>query len=73
MTRRRGPALVYIDSAGTRHDIARSAVTDPVERDLCRALTTRAGHLADKADHEPEPQRAPFGYTLTADTERSGD
>jgi hypothetical protein len=50
---RRGPALVYIDSAGTHHDIARTAIPDPVERDLCRALTTRADDLADKADTEP--------------------
>jgi hypothetical protein len=63
MGRRRGPALVYIDSAGTRHDIARTAIPDPVERDLCRALTTRADDLADKADDDDKPTRPPIGFT----------
>jgi hypothetical protein len=56
VTRRRGPALIYIDSAGTHHDIARTAIPDPVERDLCRALTTRATNVADKADEQPQPE-----------------
>lgn len=58
-TRRRGPALVYIDSAGNHHDPARQAIPDPYERHLCRALTDRAADLADKADREPA---RPFGF-----------
>lgn len=56
MTRRRGPALIYIDSADTHHDIDREAIADPVERDLCRALTQRAHNLADKADTDTPPE-----------------
>lgn len=55
MTRRRGPALLYIDSAGNRHHIDREPVPDPRERDICRALTARADTLADKADDQPAP------------------
>lgn len=71
MTRRRGPALLYVQSDGTTVPVDREAVTDPRERDLFRAMTNRANHLADKADAErPEP---PFGFTLTTDTTRTGD
>lgn len=50
MTRRRGPALLYITSDGNTVPIDTQAVTDPRERDLYRALTARAERLADKAD-----------------------
>lgn len=50
--RRRGPALVYVDSAGTRHDIDRQALTDPRERALCGALLDLAGNLAEQADKD---------------------
>jgi hypothetical protein len=68
---RRGPALVYTDSAGTRHDITRHALTDPRERALCGALLDLAAQLAEQADKAQPPR--PFGFTLTADTSRSGD
>jgi hypothetical protein len=55
-SRRRGPALVYIDSAGHPHDPARQALTDPVERALCRALLDLASQHADKADTDRQPQ-----------------
>jgi hypothetical protein len=66
VTRRRGPALVYYDSAGHAHPVDREAVTDPRER----ALAGRADQLADNADAEPADK--PFGFTLTADTTRTG-
>lgn len=71
MTRRRGPALLYITTDGQQIPVDREPVTDPRERDLFRAMTNRANHLADKADTAPaEP---PFGFTLTTDTTRTGD
>lgn len=86
MTRRRttitlpdGPALVYVGSwqpDGTRQvtPVDRTAVADPRERALYRGLTARADHLADQADTDDAigvPR--PVGFTLTADTQRTGD
>lgn len=71
MTRRRGPALLYITSDGEQVPVDRKAVADPRERALYRALAGRAATLADEADTErPEP---PFGFTLTTNTTRTGD
>lgn len=71
MPRRRGPALLYITSDGTTIPVDRQAVTDPRERDLFRAMAARATNLAADAD-QAQPER-PFGFTLTADTTRTGD
>jgi hypothetical protein len=62
MIPRRGPALVYIDSEGDAHDIARKAVQDPVERDLCGVLVGRAQRLAEQVDAEPEPEPFRIGF-----------
>lgn len=59
MSRTRGPALVYIDSAGNHHDPARQALTDPYERHMCRALTGRADDLADAADKADDAKPKP--------------
>lgn len=73
MTRRRGPALLYVQSDGTTIPVDREAITDPRERALYRGLTARADELADAADAaDTKPQR-PIGFTLTADTQRTGD
>jgi hypothetical protein len=71
VTRPRGPALLYITTDGQQVPVDREAVADPRERALYRALAGRAVVLADDAD-QAEPAR-PFGFTLTADTQRSGD
>jgi hypothetical protein len=77
MAARRGPALLYIDSGGRTHEIDREAIADRRERWLQQALVGRARELAAAADRnddpnaQPEPE--PFGFTATADTERSGD
>lgn len=65
MPHRRGPALVYTDSAGTPHDITRHALTDPVERALCGALLDLAADLAEHAEEQPP---RPFGFTAPGDT-----
>lgn len=72
MTRRRGPALLYITTDGTTVPVDTEAVTDPRERALYRGLTARADELADTAD-AAKPSAARIGFTLDADTERSGD
>ena len=72
MTRRRGPALLYITTDGVQVPVDREPVTDPRERALYRALAGRAAVLADTADTEPDDD-LPFGFVATADTERSGD
>lgn len=71
MTRRRGPALLYVQPDGTTIPVDRQAVTDPRERALFRAMAARATRLADDADAGPADK--PFGFTLTTDTQRSGD
>jgi hypothetical protein len=53
---RKGPALVYIDSAGTRHNIDRQALDDPRERALCGALLDLAADIAEQADRKPPPR-----------------
>lgn len=55
MTRRRGPALIYITSTGDTVPVDTQAVPDPRERVLYRALADRATRLADTADTEPAP------------------
>lgn len=74
MTRRRGPALIYITTDGTTIPVDREPVTDPRERALYRGLTARADELADQADQaETAPTPRPIGFTLTTDTQRTGD
>lgn len=53
MTRRRGPALLYITTDGTTVPVDREPVTDPRERDLYRAMAARANQIADNADDTP--------------------
>lgn len=67
MPRRKGPALVYTDSAGTPHDITRHALTDPVERALCGALLDLAAGLAEQAAKQARP-RPPVGFTAPGDS-----
>lgn len=56
--RQKGPALIYIDSAGKPHQIDTEAVPDERERAICRALSQRADRLADRADQaDPPPVR----------------
>ncbi|MEC3995050.1 hypothetical protein VSR01_16515 [Actinacidiphila sp. DG2A-62] len=59
--RERGPALIYVTSAGRRIPVDTEAVTDERERDLYRALAARAERLADAADKDatgpaPDPR-----------------
>lgn len=77
-----GPALLYVgawqaDGTRTVTPVDRKAVADRRERWLQRALAGRAKELADAADRDDdpnaEPDGPPFGFTATADTERSGD
>lgn len=62
MTRRRGPALLYITTDGTTIPVATEAVPDPRERVLCRALLGRAATLADQADAADRPAPPGTGH-----------
>jgi hypothetical protein len=55
VSRRRGPALLYITTDGVQVPVDTEAVPDARERALYRAMAQRANTLADKADATPEP------------------
>jgi hypothetical protein len=74
VTRHKGPALLYITSDGDEIPVDEQAVPGRRERRLYRALTAQADELADEADSADEaPAERPFGFTLTADTQRTED
>lgn len=54
-----GPALIYVTSAGEKVPVDTEPIADARERDLFRALTARAGRLADKADTDDNPAPEP--------------
>jgi hypothetical protein len=62
VTRRKGPALIYITSVGDHVDVDTEAVADPRERALYRALSGRARQLADAADEAEHPDAGGTGF-----------
>lgn len=60
--RRRGPALIYITSAGDQIDVDTEPVPDARERALYRALSGRARTLADTADQAEDRPDPPAGF-----------
>jgi hypothetical protein len=65
----KGPALVYVTTAGEPVPVDREAVPDRRERRLFRALAGQAGELADKADEDGP--RNPVGFTGPSDVRHS--
>lgn len=57
----KGPAIIYVAPSGERTTIDETAVTDPRDRALCRALLTRAGTVLTEA--ETTDAKHPVGFT----------